>query len=151
MKKNSQFFIFFTWLPSLILLFPFFFSSFAFLRSLPFPSVPFYLIYLYFHFFLFRASCSISFSYISKPLQYYLFFLFFTRITPFLSFYPFHTSPILTTTFLSLVLPFLAPRFFFFFFYLSTFFVSHSSSLPFSIPLKNSETHSQTSVDIYKV
>lgn len=129
----------FSFLPSLsfvLFLFPLFHSilyiyistSFFFVLPVPYPSP------------IFLNLSSIIFS-----------FFFFTRITPFLSFYPFHTSPILTTTFLSLVLPFLAPRFFSFFFYLSTFFVSHSSSLPFSIPLKNSETHSQTSVDIYKV
>lgn len=58
-----------------LLLFSYF--PFSFLPSLSFFLFLFPLFHFcYFHFFLFRASCSMSFSYISKPLQYHLFFRF---------------------------------------------------------------------------
>lgn len=129
----------FSFLPSLsfvLFLFPLFHSilyiyistSFFFVLPVPCPSP------------IFLNLSSIIFSFVFYPHHTFLIFLSFPYISH-SHYYFFYLSSYLS----------LLPRFFFFFFYLSIFFVSYSSPLFSSIPLKNSETHSQTSVDIYKI
>lgn len=128
----------FSCLPSLsfiLFLFPLFHSilyiyistSFFFVLPVPCPSP------------IFLNLSSITFSFFFYPHHSFLIFLSFPYISHshyyfFISRPTFPYSPFLFLLLLSF-----------------HFFVSHSSPLSSSIPLKNSEIHSQTSVDIHKI